>query len=156
MFFRQMKVQSMRARSRLSLFTALLAFNMVALVQDEQLYATRNLTPHLTNVQQGDPQANRQYLELVLVFLTAAITRAYPEAVPPGRRKHYSQLFTPAASQPELRPIPLLVSNVIWQGISLTRTYRNFAFRLWPKIILVVNEFSVSFGGGSFKRTDGG
>jgi len=153
MFFCQMKVQSMRARSRLSLFTALLALNIVALVQDEQLYATRNLTLHLTKVQQDDPQANRQYLELVLVFLTAAITRAYPEAVPPGRRKHYSQHFTPAASRPKLCPIPLFISNVIWQG---TRTYCNFAFRLWPKNFLVVNEFSVSFGGGSFKRTDGG
>jgi hypothetical protein len=151
-----MKVQSMRTRSRLSLFTALLAFNMVTLVEDEQLYVTRNLTPHLTKVQQRDPQANRRYLELVLVFLTAAITRAYPEVVPPGRRKHYSQLFTPAVSQPELRLIPLFVSNVIWQVISLTRMCRNFAFRLWPKTILIVNEFSVSFGGGSFKRIDGG
>jgi hypothetical protein len=150
-----MKVQSMRASSRLSLFTAHLGFNVVALVQGEQLYATRNLTPHLSKEQQRDPQANRQYLELVLIFLIAAIARAYPEAVPPERRGNYSQLFTPAPSQPNLCP-PLFASNVIGQGISLSRTCRNFAFRFWPKMILVVNEFSVSFGGGMFKRTDGG
>ena len=150
-----MEVQSLRASSGLSLCTALHAFNMVALVQDGQLYVTRNLTPHLGKAEQRDLQTNRQYLEVVLVFVIAAIAKAYPEAVPPGRRHDFSQLFTPTASRPNLSPIPLSVSNAISQSISLMRTCRNFALRLWPKIILVGSEFSVSFGGGSFKRTDG-
>ena len=150
-----MKLQSLRASSRLSLFTALHAFNMVTLFQDEQLYVTGNLTPHLGKVQQWDLQTNRQFLEVVLIVLTAAIAKTYPKAVPPGRRERYSQLFTPAESEPNSSPIPSFVSNAIERCTSLTRICRNFAFRLWPKMTLVANEFSVSFGGGSFKRTDG-
>jgi hypothetical protein len=84
---------------------------MMALVQEGQLYVTKNLTAHLGKVQQQDLHTNWQYLEVVLIFLTAAIAKAYPEAVPPGRRDRYSQLFT--ASQPNSSPIPLFVSDVI-------------------------------------------
>jgi hypothetical protein len=152
----QMKVQSLRARSGLSLCTALHAFNMVALVQDGQLYVTRNLTPHLGKVQQ-DFQTNRKYLEIVLIFLTVAIAKSYPQTVPPGRRDRYSQLFTPTPSQSNSSLIiPLSVSSVIRQSIIITTMCRDFGFRLWPKMIRAAKEFSVSFGGGSFKRTDGG
>jgi hypothetical protein len=148
----QAKSQCLRASSRLSLFTALHAFNVVALVQDEQLYVTGSLTPQSGEVQQRRGfHTQMQYLEVVLIFLTAAIAKAYPEAVVPGRRMQFSRIFIPAANLHSSSPIPLFGSN-----LSLTKTCRNFIFQLWPKMTLVVDEFSVSFGGGSFKRTDGG
>ena len=128
---------------------------MVALVQDGQLYVTGNLTPQLGEVQQRRGLHTQiRYLEIVLIFLTAAIAKAYPEAVAPGRRMQFSQIFTPAASPPS--PVPLFGSNVTPHRISLTKSLCNLIFRLWPKMALLADEFPVSFGGGSFKRTDGG
>ena len=125
---------------------------MVALFQDDQLYLTGNLIRQLGEVQQRRGlQTQMQYLEVVLIFLTAAITKAYPEAVTPGRRMQFSQIFAPAAS-PESSPIG---STVTPQNVSIPKICRNFIFRLWPKMALVADEFSVSFGGGTFKRTDG-
>ena len=124
---------------------------MVALVQDEQLYVTGNLTPQSGEVQQRRGlHTQMQYLEVVLIFLTVAITKAYPEAVVPGRRMQFFRIFTPDANL-HSPPIPLFGSN-----LSLTKTCRKFIFRLWPKMTLVADELSVSFGGGSFKRVDGG
>jgi len=84
------------------------------------LHASSGLPLCFQYVQQHDLQTNRQYLEVVLVFLIAAIAIAHPEAGPPERRDCYSQLFTPT--------ILFFVSNVIRQSISCTRTCRDFAF----------------------------
>ncbi len=82
----------------MSLFTSLYAFNRVALVDGNQLYVTKNIVSHLDKDRQ-DPQANWPYL-LVLVFMTASIARAYPEAIPPKRRARYSRLFTHDVREP--------------------------------------------------------
>ena len=91
----QMKVQCLRASAGLSLFTALYAFNRVALIDHNQLYVSKNIASHLDREKREDPQASRPYLELVFFFFIAAISRAYPEAIPPKRRQRYSQIFIP-------------------------------------------------------------
>lgn len=93
-----MRCQCLRASSGLSLFTSLYSFNRVALVDDQnQLFVTKNIAipPHLDKEKRQDPQASKHFLHLLFVFLIAAISRAYPEAIPPKRRDNYLHIFYP-------------------------------------------------------------
>jgi hypothetical protein len=93
-----MKAQSLQASGGLSLFTSLYSFNRVALVDDHnQLFVTKNIAipPHLDKENRGDPQASKHFLNLLFIFLIAAISWAYPEAIPPKRRENYSHIFNP-------------------------------------------------------------
>lgn len=104
-----MKVQSLRASSGMSLFTSVYGFNRVALVEEDQLYVSKNLTLHLGKKRRDDPQTNQSYLELVLVFIISAIAKAYPEAIPPKRRERYRRIFTPDVRLPTA---PMYPSNL--------------------------------------------
>jgi hypothetical protein len=86
----------MKASSKMAHFTSVYAFNRVALVEDNQLYVTKNLTANLSGQQDRRSMAiNRPYLQILLLFLITGISKAYPETIPPEQLKSFQNIFTP-------------------------------------------------------------
>lgn len=98
----------------MALFTSVYSFNRVALVEDDQLYVSKNITQGLGKADRKRAETNEPYLSLTFTFLTAAVAKAYPGAVPPEWRNLFSRLFTP--------------------DVRFTSLYLNFSSHLYTQV----------------------
>jgi hypothetical protein len=78
----------------MALFTSLFAFNRVAIIEDNQMYLTKNITANLAgNVDRSNPALCKPFLDHLTIFVVASVAKGYPEAIPPSRRHIFCHLY---------------------------------------------------------------
>jgi hypothetical protein len=156
-----MKTQGKASASGLSLFTSIYAFNRVSLIQGGQMYITENSPSRPNSAPRNKIAHNLPFVENLFFFLVVAVFKAYPEVVPPGKGDCCKLLFvTPSVSR--LPPSDRVAcSGRLQFKHSWTTLWVNKWTPLLPLLrskayLRVLSDFTVSFGGGSFKRRNGG
>jgi hypothetical protein len=154
-----MKTQGQLSASGMSLFTSIYGFNRVTLVEERRVFVADNSPSCIGGIDREKIINCLPFVQRVFFFLLEAVFRAYPEVVPPGEgfEKYF---FIPSVSS--LPPSDCVASSALsqfapsWTGLQVSR-WRVLRHLLGCRGFLrLASDFRVSFGGGLFKRCNGG
>ena len=153
-----MKIQAKGTASGMSLFTSVYAFNRITLVKDDVTFISKNSPSHTGPTGRNEIANTLPFVQNTFFFLLAAVFKAYPETVPQGYEPDF---FLPTVSKscPSNQVAFAALSQYTHSCLTLQVAQLSRPLLLLllqsKRLGKMVSEFTVSFGGGSFRRCTG-